>query len=207
MIFKDLVFDVFPGVYRPCDDSFLLAEHLEVMPGQKVLDMGTGCGIQGVIAARGGASVLACDVSQRAVECARHNAAKNRVGMEVVRSDLFEEVEGTFDLIPFNPPYLPSDPMETLERETSSRGDIESLAWDGGRSGREVISRFISRCKDFLEPGGRVLLVASSLSGIKEIKGEFMEAGFIPKIIDRRRFFFEEMVLIEGCSSGTSPLS
>jgi release factor glutamine methyltransferase len=190
MIYRGLALDIFHGVYRPCDDSFLLAENLRVSEGEKVLDMGTGCGIQGILAAKQGALVKACDISTQAVDCAKHNAAKNGVEMDVIGSDLFQRVKGTFDLIAFNPPYLPSDPAEALSPE--------ALAWDGGRTGREVALRFISRCAEHLEPGGRVLLVASSLSGIKEVEMELSREGIRPRILGRRRFFFEELCLVEG---------
>ncbi len=201
MIYRDLVLDIFPGVYRPCDDSFLLAENLAVSGGEKVLDMGTGCGIQGILAAKQGARVMACDISSQAVECAKHNAAKNGVGIEVIKSDLFQRVKGAFDLIAFNPPYLPSDPREAsaLKKSSADRdSDTEILAWDGGKTGREVASRFILGCAEHLEPGGRVLLIASSLSGIKEVEEELLRKGLRPRILGRRRFFFEELALVEG---------
>ena len=194
IIYRDLELDIFPGVYAPCDDSFLMAEYLGAAMGDRVLDMGTGCGIQGITAAGRGAQVTACDISQGAVECARHNAAENSVEIDVLTSDLVQNVRGTFDLITFNPPYLPSDPLEEAEVKEGR----EALAWDGGKTGREVTSRFISGCADHLEPGGRVLLIASSLSGIEEVEMELLKAGLMPRVLGRRRFFFEEIALVEG---------
>lgn len=190
VVYKSLVFQVFPGVYAPCDDSFLLADNLKVKKGEAVLDMGTGCGMQGIVAARQGGRVVACDVSAKAVECARYNARRNKVGMSLVRSDLFKAIKGSFDLLVFNPPYLPSEPSEEK--------DEEALSWDGGRDGRAVINRFIRECPGYLNPGGRVLLVASSLTGIQEVMDEFAERGFKPHLIARKPFLFEEVVLLEA---------
>lgn len=199
MKYKGYVFDVYPGVYKPCDDSFLLADNLVVRRGERVLDMGTGCGIQGIIAAGMGASVLACDILPRAVRCARHNARSNGVDMEVVKSDLFQKVSGSFDLITFNPPYLPPDPLEKeVRRAVPGMRDVEAVAWDGGRDGRRVITRFLRGCREHLNPGGRVLLVASSLTGIDNVLREFLEAGLRARVVAKKRFFFEEIVVFEG---------
>src|SRR4030067_1422533 len=74
VFFGDYVFVVDENVYEPAEDSFLFAENLNVKEGEQVLDMGTGCGILGIIAARDAVSVLALDVSPYAVRCSRKNA-------------------------------------------------------------------------------------------------------------------------------------
>src|SRR3972149_4355762 len=72
--FGDFVFLVDENVYEPSEDSFLFAENLDVKEGERVLDMGTGCGIVGVLAARKACEVVAVDVNPHAVRCARENA-------------------------------------------------------------------------------------------------------------------------------------
>lgn len=194
MIYRGRSFEVFPGVYEPCDDSFMLAEALTVRKGYRVLDMGTGCGIQGILAAAEGGRVTACDISEKAVECARYNAARNKVDLDVVKSDLFQEVEGAFDLVVFNPPYLPSEPLE--------RGDEFSGAWDGGVNGGQIIENFIREVKGHLAPKGRVQLVASTLTGIDGVMGSLAKAGMRAQATSRKRFFFEELVLIVAVQQG-----
>jgi release factor glutamine methyltransferase len=183
-------FEVFPQVYPPSDDSFLLAEHLSVGKGERVLDMGTGCGIQGIVASKQGGKVLACDISERAVECASYNARLNRVDMKVVRSDLFENIEGNFDLIAFNPPYLISEPSEPE--------DELKKAWDGGRDGREVMDRFISEVGDYLDEGGRVILLQSSINGLEKTVSTFRNFGFDTRVVAEKNLFFERLYLLEG---------
>src|SRR3954463_2665225 len=102
-----------PGVYRPQEDTWLLAEMLRVATvpaGVRVLDMGTGTGVLAMIAARSGAGqVIAVDVCERGVFAGRSNARLRRLPGRVVRSDLFEAVDGEeFDVIVANPPYVHS---------------------------------------------------------------------------------------------------
>jgi release factor glutamine methyltransferase len=115
--FEDLTFNVSEAVYEPAEDSFLLAENLDVNNNEKVLDMGTGCGILGVISANKASVVVAVDVNPHAIRCAKQNSAVNGVldKMLFLQSDLFASIDGQtkFDLILFNSPYLPSENCET----------------------------------------------------------------------------------------------
>jgi release factor glutamine methyltransferase len=124
----------------------------------RVLDLCTGSGVLAIAAARLGAgAVVAVDVSRRAVAAARLNARLNGVRVEARRGDLFGPVTGErFDLIVSNPPYLPGAAL-------SSRG--LARAWEGGPRGRAFLDRICERAAAHLRPGGRVLLVHSSLCG------------------------------------------
>ena len=74
VFFGDYVFLVDENVYEPAEDSFLFAENLDVKEGERVLDVGTGCGILGIIAAKKAGEVVAVDVNPYAVRCAKENA-------------------------------------------------------------------------------------------------------------------------------------
>ena len=97
--------------------------------------------------------------------CARHR------GIAVVRSDLFSGVRGTFDLVIFNPPYLPTQPEERID-------DWLEYALDGGESGRVVIERFADGAGRVLAPGGRILLLVSSLTEPGKVQELFAAHGF-----------------------------
>jgi release factor glutamine methyltransferase len=88
--FKDYVFVVDENVYEPAEDSFLFSENLQIEAGTRVLDMGTGCGILGIIAAKE-AEVVAVDLNPYAIRCARENARINNVRSKMVfiQGDLF----------------------------------------------------------------------------------------------------------------------
>jgi len=139
LFFEDYVFFVDEKVYEPAEDTFLLAENMKVKESDVVLDMGTGCGILAVLAAVKAKKVVAVDINPYAIKCAKKNAEFNGVEnkIEFRLGELFQPISSneTFDLIIFNPPYLPSAPHE-------ERSWIEK-AWAGGSSGRKVVDRFI----------------------------------------------------------------
>jgi release factor glutamine methyltransferase len=195
VFFRGYVFNVWEDVYEPAEDSFLFAENLEVEDGGLVLDMGTGCGILGIIAAERAVKVVAVDFNPRAVRCAKENAELNCVAdkMFFVRGDLFTSLrkEEKFDLILFNAPYLPTEHVEHdswLER-----------AWAGGAGGRRVIDRFIFEAPKYLSKDGCVLLMQSSLSGVDETLERFEGIGMKAGVVARRELpFFEAIVLVRA---------
>jgi len=194
VFFRDHVFAVDENVYEPAEDSFLLAESLFVHGGDRVLDMGTGCGMLAVEAAAKGASVVAVDISPYAVRCAKSNARLNGVGDRVfpVQGDLFAPLKSgaEFDHVFFNAPYLPSKKTATswLER-----------AWNGGPSGRQIIDRFTLQVSEHLGRNGQVFLLQSTLCGVDETLRKFEAQGLAADVVAERSLpFFETIVLVKA---------
>jgi len=192
--FGEHIFHVWENVYEPAEDSFLFAENLQLDEGDRVVDIGTGCGILGIIAAERAREVLAVDVNPYAVGCAKENAELNGVSdkMSFIQGDLFASIESEvkFDLILFNAPYLPSDPAEdTLWFER---------AWSGGVAGREIIDRFIRESAKHVMQNGRILLMQSSLSNINETLRSFEQLDLKADVAVKLDLFFETVVLIEA---------
>ena len=161
-------------VYQPEADTYLLldAARAEVKPGDRVLEIGTGSGLIADELARI-AAVIATDINPHAVLCAK------KKGVEVVQSDLFYGIRSTFDLILFNPPYLPTQPEERID-------DWLEHALNGGENGRVVIERFTEHVGQVLAPGGRILLLISSLTGLPEVRNLFFRSGFKSEILVKK---------------------
>lgn len=194
--YKDILYKTHPQVYQPAEDTYLLADNLQVKKMCTVLEIGTGTGIIAIIAAKKARMVIATDINPHALDCAVENLVMNKAyNVELRKGDLFEPVENEkFDLILFNTPYLPSTDEEKV-------GDHLDSAWNGGETGREVIDRFIKNIRDHLNPGGKVQLVQSSLSDIEKTLFKLKELGFNASITARGKYFFEELVVITAVLS------
>ena len=173
-----------PEVYPPSDDSILLIESLDVVPGEKVLEVGCGSGVVSIHCAKNGCEVTAVDVNPRAVELARRNAGANGADIPVCESDVYGNVDDVFDTIVFNLPYLPVDEEGLLAK-----------AWSGGPDGLGPLPRLLEGAPDHLVPGGRVVVVVSSLPEPRALE-EALE-GFEVRTLGEKRLFFERLSVLE----------
>ncbi len=187
---KQVIIDVLPGVYPPSDDSYMLADVVNSMDlrGKKFLEIGSGTGIVAITAAIRGADVTAVDINPHAVECTKRNAEKSGVHIRALQSNLFQNVEGEFDIIAFNPPYLPG---------TEDDPDYD-VAWSGGEDGREVIDRFLSQFDAHLKPCGVLLLVQSSLSNPAKTVDVLESYGYRVEIAAEEKFFLETLYVLRA---------
>jgi len=183
--YRDKEFELLDGVYDPGEDSFLLVEAAlgEVKPGDKVLEVGTGSGIVSLFL-KDVADVTATDISPLACANARRN------GVRVVRADLCHGLCGPFDLVIFNPPYLPTADDERLPAWLNR-------AFDGGPTGREVIARFLEDAGSVIPPCGRVLTVFSSLAGTDEVVGLYRSHGFDVETVLTEKVPFETLLVLK----------
>ena len=138
-----------------CD---LLIKRYGKAPPARVLDMATGSGCIGLTLATAwkDSQVVLADISEEALDLARLNAS--RLGQErvqILRSDLFEKINGPFDLIVSNLPYIPRGEIASLSREVR-RDPI--LALDGGPDGLDIVRRFLADAPARLAPGALIAL-------------------------------------------------
>jgi release factor glutamine methyltransferase len=171
------------GIYSPSDDSFLMLDVLSALTVQKkeVLDVGTGSGILGLCCAMRGAKVTITDQDEEALRHAHKAAQTLGVNLTALVSDLFSNISGQFDLVIFNPPYLPS-----TSREDSTV--------DGGNAGAMLSRKFLEDLGNHLKSDGHALLLVSSLNDPSSLIAEHSEYAF--SVLGKRHLFFEELEVL-----------
>ena len=171
--------------YEPREDSFLILEALaeSSLHGLRILDMGTGSGILAAYCARRGADVTASDIDIEAIRALQLTSDRMGIMIKLVTCDLFSQIPERFDIVVFNPPYLPS----------STIGD---RTIDGGRGGTEVISRFLGELAQHLVENGRGMLVVSSLNDPERLMMRYPD--LILKTVRERSLFFERLYVLEA---------
>ena len=170
--------------YEPREDSFLMLEALTELKlrGSKVLDVGTGSGILAAYCARRDAEVTASDIDIAAIQRLACVADMLGVRVKLIACDLFSKITGQFDLIMFNPPYLPSRAMH-------------DRTVDGGKQGTRIINRFLNQVSRHLVQDGFAVLLVSSLNHPERLGEPHPHLSF--KILRQRSFFFERLYVLE----------
>ncbi len=186
---RQIILDIPQNVYYPREDSLLLAgflvtylQRLQTKP-KTILDVGTGSGFVAVLCGLlTDADITAADISKDAVECARKNADvnldANKGRLTATQSDIFEHVSGEYDLITFNPPYLPADDLP---------GNDKKVLIECGQ-----IERFVSGLPGHLTDGGVALLLVSSLTPI-DVPALCRRRGLKAMVVKRKKLEWEEL--------------
>ncbi|MCR4694815.1 MAG: peptide chain release factor N(5)-glutamine methyltransferase [Pseudobutyrivibrio sp.] len=178
--FMGLTFLVNENVLIPRQDTEDLVEHaIKCCPeGARVLDLctGSGCVIISLVAKKEGVSGLGTDISEKALEVAKVNAARLAPGrVDFVWGDMFEPVDGKFDMILSNPPYIPSEVVDGLEPEVKDHEP--RLALDGTQDGLFFYRTITSQAPAYLKEGG-CLMVEIGYDQGEDVADLFTSAGF-----------------------------
>ncbi len=189
------------NVYVPSDDSYLLlnmlSKHLKENKKKEltILDMGTGTGLLGLCAASSGKVKLAvlADINPHALTLTKENLENNKLHIKakvvsILKSNLFSNLSDQhFDIISFNPPYLPDEENTELMRD----------AFYGGWSGIETTERFLNEAKLHLNKDGTVFIIASSLSDLDSLYEYISSCGFSIRKKEIIHIFFEDIIGLE----------
>ena len=165
-------------IYEPEEDSYLLEKYVKKFAKGKVLDLGSGSGIQSEAALEKTKNVLAVDIDKECVNYLKKKGIKSKY------SDLFSNIEEKFDLIIFNPPYLPNEKLEDEESKKITTG---------GKDGYEILERFFSQVNKHLNKNGKILIVFSSLTKKSKVDKIIEENNFKFKILEEQKMFFEKL--------------
>jgi len=154
--FMGLRFKVNSDVLIPRQDTEVLVE--EVMrylhDGMRILDMctGSGCILLSLLQYSNDCIGVGCDISDKVLAVAKENARVLNKEATFIQSDLFEKIDGKFDIIVSNPPYIPTSVIDTLMPEVKEHEPFGAL--DGKEDGLFFYKKIVLRSVDYLQPGG-----------------------------------------------------
>jgi len=177
------------AIYSPSEDSYLLSgilkeqlpKLLQKNPDLKFLEIGAGSGIHLETAFNLGIkkeNIFSSDINSDSVNHC------NLLGFNCIQSDLFENIKDKFNLIIFNPPYLPEDKNEPKDSK---------IITTGGKKGNEIIIKFLKQAKNYLKKDGKIFLITSSLTG----RINFFDFDYKVKEIGCEKLFFERLCVWE----------
>ncbi len=177
-----LTLEVPPQVHPITPVSHLLGQAVlaDVRPDDRVLDMGTGCGVNAILAGSRGGDVLAVDINPQAMDVARRNAERNAVAnrIEIRHSDVFEAVDGRFDLVIFDPPF----------RWFAARDPLEAASTD---EDYRALTAFFRQARDHLTERGRMLVFFGSSGDLAYLENLADDNGFAREVVARQSLIKE----------------
>ena len=208
----------FESVYAPSDDSYLLIDYfkskidhiyfdgIKISEINNILDLGTGTGIIAIFFQlikienpNFNPKIFASDILEDAIKCAKLNEKRNNIDnqIQIFHSDLFnsfpENLKHSFNIIVFNPPYLPSSKFieQNINKQNIDYG------WDGGLKEYEIIVEFLSAAKTFLNLKKEhfIYCITSSRTDLIELNRIIINFGYKNRIVEKEHIFFEDIVL------------
>jgi release factor glutamine methyltransferase len=165
-------------IYQPAEDSFFLSQfardEIKKRSFSRILDMGSGSGIISQICIDVGTApknLTLADINPNAIKSLKQKFPSSKI----IQSNLFDKINGKYDMIIFNPPYLPDDKFD------------KNLDTSGGKKGSEIINRFLEESQHHLANNGEILLLTSSLT--KDINW----LNYKRILLGKKKIFFEEL--------------
>ncbi|MFA5745286.1 MAG: HemK2/MTQ2 family protein methyltransferase [archaeon] len=202
--FKDYSLDIPARVYLPSDDTDLMIDVLEeeIVKSnkqiKKAIEIGSGNAFLSLEVYPNVKEITSIDINPIVIDYLLDVKEQYSLDkMKVVYSNLFDSVDEQkkFDLIIFNPPYVPSEEIEYDEDDDEING--YDLAVDGGKDGREIIDRFIEQLSDHLAQDGVCFLLVSSHNDVPSVIKTVEERKLNAEIKGTKKLFFEELFVLK----------
>ena len=156
--FMGLTFKTHESTLIPRQDTECLVEEvmMHLHDGMRILDMcsGSGCILLSLLKYSNDCIGVGAELQPQAVALARKNAENLGIEAVFIESDLFGQVEGKFDIIVSNPPYIESAVIDTLDREVREHEPMSAL--DGGADGLDFYRKITEEAKGYLSRGGKI---------------------------------------------------
>lgn len=184
--FMGLEFLVNEHVLIPRQDTEVLVEEVQkiLRPGMHVLDMctGSGCIILSLVTNGKDIQGTGVDLSQEALKVAQKNQEKLGADIRLIHSDLFENVDGTYDIIVSNPPYIRTDVIEELKEEVKFHDPY--MALDGKEDGLYFYRQIVEKSPQFLNKGGKLYFEIGHDQG-EAVKDLMTAQGFTDVVVKK----------------------
>lgn len=183
--YEDIKLEIPPQVFHPgfFFSTNLLLNYVKGLPleGKNFLEPGCGSGLISIYAAKQKAIVTATDINSIAVEYLKKNAAQNNVQLNIIRSDLFQNIpQQRFDIIAINPPFYKKQPQTEQE-----------YAWYCGENG-EYFSALFKGLDNYIHPGSEILMALFDGCDMNMIKELAAENGFHLECVRTRKNLLEK---------------
>lgn len=175
-------------IYSPEEDTFLLLKVIKQYVADKILEIGTGSGLLASELEKKNRFVIGVDLDFSALNELRTSATKKQRSSRInlmccdSASPFRDDV---FNIVVFNPPYLPSE-------------EPSDATIDGGPSGVEVSKKWFKDASRILRKDGRIVFLSSSISDVKGLFDYSRELGFEVKVLESKQLFFEELIVVEA---------
>ena len=178
------------NLYHPREDTYLIEDYIlenkDLFIDKEILEMFCGYGYISILLKKIGAKrVVSVDINEEVLKIGKKLADINNVDITFIKSDVFDNVVGTYDIIIANPPYLKGYPR-----------NIEELSYYAGPN-LEIVYKFLSQLPDFMKDDGFALLVLSSLSDLENITKFLNRMKLDYQIVKKKHIFFEDLYLLK----------
>jgi release factor glutamine methyltransferase len=183
--YKNIRLQVPSSVFHPgfFFSTHLLLDQIQAWPlkNKKLLEPGAGSGLISIYAAQKGAMVTATDINPVAVECLRENSRENNVQIDILRSDLFDEIPSQlFDIIVINPPYYKKDPES-----------YSDYAWNCGSNG-EYFTKLFTQLRGYTHSETKILMVLCDGCDMEMIKEMAFQNGYRMDLVFSKKNMIEK---------------
>jgi release factor glutamine methyltransferase len=207
----------YKNVYSPSDDTYMVLDYFKSHINSKyfdgiklnqirnILDLGTGTGIFAIFFQliknnfqNFNPKIYASDILEEAIKCAELNQVENGIDHEIyfIKSNLFKSfpshLKTSFNIIVFNPPYLPSSQL--IKREEK---EVIDYSWDGGNKGYEIFIDFLKSAVPYLNLKNEhyIYSITSSRTNLKAMNKKIIKLGYENEIMCKKHIFFEDLHL------------
>ena len=192
--YKEYCLEIPDSVYLPSEDTYLLLETIQEEIKNKKIDSALEIGAGSAYISLGLYSkinkITLTDINPVVINYLNNLKQKYNLNkIDVQEKDLFKDQKKAFDLIIFNPPYVPSDTFPKKE-------EIQRLSTDGGTYGRKVILRFLVDLKSHLLPEGVCYLLISSFNNPHYIFKQILKNNLNYKVLKEKNMFFERLIVL-----------